>query len=187
MAKLYVANCTKQTQVLMYRLDFDEDGKRSGKPQPPRRTQPIPKGQQILVGGNLDHPMQVTEIIGQLEKFGLVAEKDIGRLPRRVVPFIYSLEIAVRAKSIQAVLDHNHGIISHDGKLRREAAAIAAASQFDSQTVDTSIEEIEESDRASDAGPRIEEGYRLTHDENQVPPEKRERIKRNSKRASATV
>ena len=178
MPDLYVANCTSQKQIVMYRLDFDEAGKRTGKPTPARRSPPIPPGQQIKL--LRDMPMDANDlVVSQLAKYGLRGEGEIGRLPRQTVPLIFNVGQPVRARSIEIVHQHNKGVLNQDGKARREAAAIAAAANVESPQVETSIEEIEEADVDRDPeAKRIEEGYRMVQSIDEVPPAARQRVKR---------
>lgn len=177
MAKLYIANCTKQTQIISFRFNDNTPGS----PQrftPAKQTPPIPRGRQIPVGGDMNLP-QIEDIVDQLSKFGLHGEKDIARLPGRIVPYIFNIDQPVKAESIRRVVAHNSGVMLDQGRQRREASAVAANDALNVQaategivanTFEASVEQLEVSDMDEKS---IDEGYRVTKNLTEVPDKTR--------------
>ena len=127
--KMYIANVTKQTQVVCYRLDFDKDGdlKDTNRRFSPYRQQDIPPGRQVQLGGDM-HMNQIQEIQDQLTPYGLVAAKDAksGSLGQRVVPLVFNVDVAVPAEVMRRVQAFNSGILIEQGRERRAKAAVAS-------------------------------------------------------------
>lgn len=168
MARLYIANCSNQRQIIMYRLDYEPDGTATQlrRFQQAKASPPIMPGQQIVLHGDLDIETQIPHVITQLEVFGLRAEKDIGRLAGKT-PYLYNINQAVKEHSIRAAMAHNAGVLARDGLDRRKAAAIAANTVLEDtalkaleprpQGFETSVEQ---QDLVTDES-RLEEGYRI--------------------------
>jgi hypothetical protein len=181
MAKLYIANTLKQTQIIFYRMDIDPDGGPNAlrRFQPAKQSPAIPKGRQIVLGGDLELH-QIDNIVTQLSRVGLVAEKDVGRLSGSV-PYIFNIDQPVRAESIRQVLAHNAGVLIGQGKTRREAAAIAARASLESQAQEARIEpqlyeaSIEQEEVSENDEKSIDEGYRVAKTVSDVPEARRSR------------
>ncbi len=170
MAKFFIANCSQQRQIISYRLDYEPNGL----PNELRRfvkaseTPPIPPGGQIALHGGreLDIVTQIPHLITQLERIGLTAEKDIGRI-EIVTVYVYNIDQPVKETSIREVMEFNAGVRAREGANRRRAAAIAANNVLETnaaqailpqpETFETSVEQI---DLVTDES-RLEEGYRL--------------------------
>lgn len=175
MARLYVANCTKQNHHIYYRLDVMSDGERSSiqRFNPPKKSPVIKAGQQITLGGDL-HPNQITELVDQLNKFGMAGVADLGRL-QGVTPWLFNIDVPVTAGQIKAVVDHNSGVLAYDGRARREAAAVAAGHVVQTAGVDDRIETkkfevtVEELEDENTKGPLIGEGYKVATRIEDVP------------------
>jgi hypothetical protein len=175
--RLYLANPTRQEQIICYRVDFNKDGERLESDRTrfqPARQQPVPPGRQIQLGGDM-HIHQIEDIIEQLKPYGLIGVTDVPRMDRKVVPYIFNIDAYVPLKTFKEVMDHNSGIHIQDGQHRRAAAAVAS-SELVQQTianqlmqvgieqppaeaaVEVSYEQLEQ----SEAGERtIAEGYRV--------------------------
>lgn len=175
MAKLYIANCTKQNQEIYFRLDFDidDDGRKQIVTRfRPAKRQSVAPGRQIVLGGDL-HIRQIQDIISQLEVFGLIGEADVPRLDR-IASYVYNIDQPVRADTIRTVMASNQGILITQGVERRKAAAIvtnetvantvnqqfaeAGISKAPEQAVEVEIEQLEQSEAGEK---RIEEGYKI--------------------------
>ena len=159
MSRLYVANTTKHNQQVFYRLDFAPDGGMD--PRAAQRmnakSEPIPKGRQKNLGGDLTMP-QIEDIVRQLNVFGMVGEKEIARLPRRQVPYVFNVDKVVSEKAIRTVLAHNDGVLVQEGKTRRAAMAIAANEIAEADGFEVSIEQEEASEFGESL---IAEGYAI--------------------------
>lgn len=167
MARLFVANCTRQRQLLFYRLDFADDSpqRRAGQRIPPPKFQPVEAGRQQNVGGDL-HMSQITEIVDQLNHYGMIGTVDLGQLKtRRFVPLIFSIDKPVPQKAIEAVVAHNNGAKSIEGHDRRQKAAVASNLALVDKIAEqpplyeVEVEQLTE-DSAADAS-RIHEGFRV--------------------------
>src|SRR4051812_34559265 len=119
MAKLYVANCSRQNYEVHYRLDFNVKGEREENARfQPAKRQTIPAGRQIPLGGNDLHISQIEEIIAQLQPYGLVALKEVGDI-KTVTPLVFNVDAIVPADAIRRVMNTNSGILIEEGKTRR--------------------------------------------------------------------
>lgn len=175
MTRLFIANCSRQKQIIYYRLDVNSDGAKNDlrRFQPAKQTPAIPAGRQHPFGDL--HMDQIKDIIAQLTPYGLTEQKDINVLPPRVIPYIYSLETPVQAEAIRVVDAHNTGILRFDGQRRREAAAIAAQSALANEASTINIPNsafeatIEQEDAPVNDEKRVEEGYRIPDKESEVP------------------
>ena len=179
MSKLYIANTLKQAQIVFYRMEFDSDGGPNAmrRFQPAKQSPTIPKGRQIVLGGDLALP-QIENIVAQLTRVGLVAEKDINRLAG-LVPYLYNIDQPVRAESIRRVLDHNSGVLVGQGRVRREAAAIAASASLESEAQQAQISptlyeaSIETEEPGENDVGTVDEGYRVEKSITSIPEAKR--------------
>ena len=183
MARLYIANPTRQRQIVCYRLDFDNEGnpKDTNRKFQPHHQQEIEPGRQIQLGRDF-HPNQISEIVEQLAVFGLIGEVDVPKLRAAdfdnlragVVPFVFNIDRPVSSENMRKVMAHNANILIQDGRERRKKAAIASSATIQ-QTVenqfaaagfpDTPSERQTiafEQEEQSEAGePRVEEGYKV--------------------------
>lgn len=140
--KLYIANPTRQTQVICYRLDFNKNGERMEADRTrfqPAKQQDIPPGRQIQLGGDF-HIHQIEDIVEQLKPFGIVGVVDVPRLGRQVVPYIFNIDVPVPAEAIRKVQNSNSAILIEDGKTRRAKAAVAS-NEIVQQTVEHNFRE----------------------------------------------
>ena len=183
MSRLYIANPTKQTQVVCYRVDIDEAGERkdTNRRFQPARQQEIRPGQQIQLGSDF-HIKQIEDIVDQLSTFGLIGVVDVPRLRaadlsnmrRNVVPYIFNIDRAVPAEAIRKVIAHNSSILIDDGRQRRAKSAVASsemvqhavAQQFAENGIDDKpadqIAVSFEQEEQSEAGEKtIAEGYHV--------------------------
>ena len=175
MTALYIANPTKQIQVVCYRLDYNRKGElEENRRFQPAKQQDIQPGRQALLGSNDFHMSQVEDIVTQLEPYGLVAAKETNRLPAKKINYIFNVDQPVPAEVMRKVQAHNTGVAIQEGQERRAKAAVASndlvqqtvqnqfleqgipAEPADSTTV--AFEQLEQ----SEAGERrIEEGFEV--------------------------
>lgn len=112
MTKLYVANTTKQNHLFAYR-----DPKTNG-----IVTQPIPIGQQILVGNKEWKPEEAAKIIDHHSRYGMIEATLISR-KRGFVGMCYRLDKAVDLSQFEAMLDGNDAALNQRASDRREEVA----------------------------------------------------------------
>jgi len=173
--RLFIANVSKQVQVVCYRLDYSKDGelKDANRRYVGHKQQDIPAGQQRMIGGQF-HIMQITEIVDQLSPYGLVGVVDVPRLPNKVVPYVYSIDKPVPAAIMEKLKAFNMGIQIEDGRVRRQKAAIVTNEMVQStvaqQFLEVGIPDAPsdkmsvafEQEEQTEAGEKlIEEGYRV--------------------------
>jgi hypothetical protein len=143
MPRLYIANASKQRQLVYYRIEFDTDPERKESSSPlsqvgraaphveiePGQQKMIPGGDYDARGGGLLSKSAVDRIIRQLRPFGLVMETEMGDvLGRRDRTFtlIASIDTPVPRDSIDHVINSNHESKTGEGAHRRRQAAVAA-------------------------------------------------------------
>ena len=174
MARLYIANVSRQTQIVCYRLDYNKRGEDNiDRRFQPAKQQDIPPGRQVQIGGDF-HMNQITDIVDQLAKYGLIGVIDVPRMGRNVAPYVYNIDKPVPADVMKRVRDHNHGALIAQGKDRRQKAAVATneivqdtvAKQFAENGIDaTPVDRTDiafEQEEQSEAGEkRIEEGFHV--------------------------
>lgn len=184
--RLYIANPTSQNQRICYRLDFNADGQID-----PRRTnqaakqQDIPPGRQVMVHSDGLHISQIDEIVGQLQRYGMVGVADVPGLKTSVkrfdpkslavTPLIFNVEKPVPPDVMRTVQDVNKRVYVGQGKERRARAAVAVNSIVEQtinhesaaagaeigpvDSIDVAFEQLDQSE-AGEA--RIEEGYKVS-------------------------
>jgi hypothetical protein len=178
MSRLYIANVSRQTQIVCYRLDYAKDGslKDTNRRFEPAKQQDIPSGKQVQIGGDF-HITQIEDIVSQLGKYGLISVKDVAHLRSRgkPVPYIFNVDQPVSADIMRRVVNYNQGVQIEEGRERRQKAAVATnelvqntvANQFaengiqadPSTDTEFTIEQLEQSEAGEK---RIEEGYRVS-------------------------
>ena len=177
--RLYIANPTRQEQVICYRLDFNNDGSQKEADRTrfqPAKQQAVPPGRQIQLGGDFHHQNQITDIVDQLKPYGLIGAVDVARLSSKdpVVPYVFNIDQPVSSEAMRKVQDHNAGILIEQGRNRRSDAAIATseivqntvANQFmengidqkPADQVEVAYEQLEQSEQGEKT---IAEGYRV--------------------------
>jgi hypothetical protein len=125
MGSLYIANVSRQRQVIFYRLETNRKGEVDDRLRLRAATQQvIESGKQAPVGGDL-HPNQMSEIIEQLTTYGMVGVVDVPNQLQGVVPLIFNIDAPVPRHIMMKVVQHNSGAKVEEGALRRERAAIA--------------------------------------------------------------
>lgn len=175
MSRLFIANVTRQTHIVCYRLDFDSDGnkKDTNRRFEPAKQQEVPAGRQVQIGGDF-HPHQITDIVDQLSRYGLVGCVNVPRLDNRVHPLIFNIDKAVPAKLMEQVRDHNEVVQTREGQLRRKKAAVATNDivqqevkksftehGIDAAPADTTEVTFEQEEQSEAGEKRIEEGFRI--------------------------
>ena len=168
--RLKVANCLPQQQQVFYRLEYNFFGEPdAGDRFRTAKSINVLAGRQVVVGGDL-HEQQVKSIIKQLEVYGAIDISQMGRLPRAVVPYLVSIDKDVPAKLIADVFKHNKGVLSSEGRKRRETAAVVAneavenavQAQAKLQTFEVEIEQQDpEPGEPDPVGNRLTEGLRV--------------------------
>jgi hypothetical protein len=172
--KLYIANPTRQRQVICYRLDFNKDGD----PEQLRRFQParqqdVEPGRQIQLGGDM-HQNQITDIVEQLAPYGLIGVVDVPRMQGRV-SYLYNIDRPVPSEALRKVMAHNESVLVDDGRDRRMRAAVATneivqqtvSQQFAERGIDEAPTDRTtvsfEQEEQSEAGEKpIAEGYKVS-------------------------
>lgn len=170
MARLYVVNCTGQNRAVNYRLDFtvDDDGRRTSERLVPYKTINVPARQQIPFAGEL-HPLQISEIVQQLEKTCNAVHLDQIRTAkaRGVVKMLWSQDKPIPVTILRDVVRHNTNILSEQGAERRRRLAVAANLQMSEilERSPTKFEmEFEQNEQGDDSLPTpeiLEEGLRV--------------------------
>jgi hypothetical protein len=189
--RLYVANVTRQEWLFNYRLDFDDTGRQ----RTMHKSQPIPAGRQVQIGGDFDSIGQIDEIVKQLQPYGMIGVADIPRMDKRaVVQLVFNVGAPVPTEAMRKVRGGNELIYIDTGRKRREASAVAANNAIQTSvsnlfaehgvdaapadTTDVVIEQLEQ----SEAGERrIEEGYHAKLGDAGGRPEKPSARKRSRK------
>lgn len=170
--RLFIANCTRQTQRIYYRLDFNQDGVRMDQSGVMARHQDVPAGRQEPIGGDL-HKSQIDSIVDQLRVYGLAGVIDVEGLNWRA-PYVFNVDAPVPQSVIEKVYFANQGILLIEGRARREAAAIAASELVvGTDKVTIGLEQVTESELG---GEQIAEGFIVDRSEpapNQPRPPKR--------------
>lgn len=186
MARLYVVNCTGQNRIVNYRLDYtvDDQGRRTSERLVPFKSITIPARAQVPFGGDL-HPLQISDIVGQLERTcGAVHVDDVRTAKKMgVVKMIWSQDKAVSFAVLKDVVDHNINRLSEQGAERRRTLALVADQQL-TNLVDRPLPklemEFEQVEEDPDLPGRLTEGLRVNH-----KPAPQEAPKRRSSRRVA--
>ena len=174
--KLYIANCSQQSQVINYRIiEF-----------PRAMTQPCDIGQQIMVGSRDLSLPQIEGVIRDMRIYGLMTVEEVSALRNtsQTIPFVASVDKPVTTDTIQKVMLHNRGVLRLRGKKLREEAAIATSMKMSemtpgaAQTLEMSIQEEKTGSLAHD-DEIISEGVRISTDP--TPPKRSPGRPRGSK------
>ena len=191
--KLYIANPTRQTQVVCYRLDYNKNGELQESDRTrfqPARQQDIAPGRQIQLGGDM-HITQIEDIVDQLKPYGIVGVVDIPQLGRKVVPYIFNIDRPVPAEAMRKVQNSNAAVLIEDGRDRRARAAVASneivQNTVEHQFLENGIDQkpsdkiavgFEQLDQSEAGEKTIAEGYRVSpHANNPKPPKGRRKGK----------
>ncbi len=175
MTSLYIANPTKQVQVICYRLDYNKKGEsEENRRFQPAKQQPIEPGKQAIIGSRDFHLTQVQDIVDQLAPFGIMAAKDVGRLPFRKVNYVFNVDMPVPPEVMRQVIAHNSGVQIDEGQKRRSAAAVATneivqnavQNEFlekgiEAQPADNTSVTFEQLEQTELGEKRIEEGFEI--------------------------
>lgn len=180
MPSMYLANVTNQNQLVHYRLDYDKAGNleelRRFRPASQQLFEP---GRQGVLGARDMHMTQIEDVVSQLTPYGLLGVKDVSTLSDAVprVPYVFNVGQPVPADVMRRVQDHNKRVMSHEGALRRQKAAVATnevvqhavEQQFIEQGIpaqpadstEVVFEQVDQTEDQAAAGPRIEEGFEI--------------------------
>ena len=179
--KLYIVNCTQQTQDFVYRL-VEATGVRS---------QPIAIGGYVRVSGELTQP-QIDDIIRQHSRYGMVAESEVDRT-KPFIGLFYTIDRLPKLAKIYDAISHNVEVLQERGKKTREEAAVFTSSAIENNVPAGSLKELEMSvvqerrDGREVLDPDIAEGFRVTRDHKgpPVPETRAEQRRRNARRQNA--
>lgn len=160
---MFVANCSRQKQIVNYRLPEN----------PSPKSQEVPMGGQVRLGGDLTTP-QFAAVVEQLSRYGMT---DVDRLSDgngMVIPLVYS-RTPIPASTMRTVMQHNADILTSMGKEIRKRAAIATAETINEhmdglQELKMSVEE-ESQGSFTDRDP-LTEGLRVVRNEAPTPEPK---------------
>ena len=174
LGKLWIANCTMQTRIFFYRLDFIEPGTVRNR-KPSYRQLEIASGSQGFIEINVGN---ADEVVGQLCHEGAIEAKELPRTPG-LVPYVYSVDKKVPPSIIKDVHAHNTGLKIMEGRERRKLAAVGAAqaiAKFTGNEVPEIKVDMEQLDVSENDEERIEEGFqvkrRVGPGDRPVPPAK---------------
>ena len=143
----------------------DDMGNKTTNKLVPYRTQSIPARQQVQFGSDW-HPLQMTNIIQQIESTCGAVHADVIRTAKRAgrVKLIWQQDKPISTAVLKDVVDHNIGILSEQGARRRAGLVIAADRNLESLLGETPAKmemEFESFDEAPDANaPALAEGLR---------------------------
>ena len=188
MPDLFIANCSRQPQVVCYRIDFDEKGSKNTWKPPTQRD--IGPGQQITAARGL-HIDALNHIEEQLRVYGMCSVSELGRLPARPVPVVFNIDKPVPRKMIEDVMAHNEQVKTLEGKTRRQKAAVAS-NDIVTKTVEQELlrqqapaelmpdlnessVEYEQVDTTAEDQVRLEEGIRIRADAPSPEPPRQKR------------
>lgn len=177
MAKLYLANCTRQRLDFLYRVP-DENGAMLRRVH----TQTIEPGTQQLIFA--EAPQHVLEaIVAQHRKYGLIAVEDVPNTDKtEFIGMCFQFNRPVDLDRLNHAFDHNQGVLHQEGMDRRAEAAIVIDSAINQQLdgvrrqgahnvpnlTDLRVETLEEADN-----PSFAEGIRI--DRTQQAPDRERR------------
>jgi len=166
MARLYIANLTRQDHEFQYRVPAEEGFSRD---QPKIRM--IGKGTQQQV--HIEAPRTVLEaIVGQHRQYGLVEASEVVKT-KDFIGLCFSFDQPVNLDQMHYGVDHNSGVLFDRGVKNREEAALAADQAFENTLEDAiyrgeirgstkvkalHVETLEESD-----SPKFGEGITVDH------------------------
>lgn len=177
MTKLYVGNATKQNLKFTYRI-----------PGGAARVQDIPIGGQVLLSGEMNSN-DVENIIDQNAKYGFIDVREIDR-SKEFIGFCYSIDKPISLPQLEKVFHKNHEVLVQRGKETRENFAVAINNELEDELMrsgmgnlkgmEVSIIEQDSPTRPSDAGPMVNEGIRVSRNEEPSRPVARARGSRRS-------
>lgn len=196
MTTMHVANPTQQIHVFMYRVAENTN----------LIEHLIPPGGQVQLKarrGDLTSP-DISAIVDQHAKYGLIAAADVGRTPGKI-GLIYNLDRPVPFAKITEQILRNRGVMIEAGKRARQAAAVASSDNINdrlsqltnSDVMQNLVVEVEQKTAARVVGegysnaelarqladsPTIAEGIRI--DENAPPQGKKPPRQRAPRRRS---
>lgn len=111
--KLFIANCTKQNTMFLYRLPEEQT----------IRRQDIPAGGQIQVLGDTLTQTACDFIIEHHRRYGLVALKELDRIKNAFVGLCFSIEKPVPVEKIMHAAEHNDVVLDAASIETRKVAA----------------------------------------------------------------
>lgn len=139
MAKLFIANTTKQHHDFAYRIAEERQA----------RQETIRAGTQMAIGGELTHDV-IVSIIQQHEAYGLRDATTISRM-RDFVGLCYSIDKPVPLDNMLYTFEKNDETLNDRAANRREQAAAAIAQNIQSSAAElgvrvprTEVETVEE-------------------------------------------
>ncbi len=115
--KLYVANCTKQTHMFIYRL-----------PESKQMAAPIKlgPGEQKLIGADKLSDSDINAIISHHRQYGMITEKEVKATPH-YVGLCYSVGDPVSLDGIKMAFEHNDIVLNAIAKENLKNSAVASS------------------------------------------------------------
>lgn len=122
--RLFVANPTRQRQVLFYRPFIEPPGAvRSFRPASQIEIQP---GKQVPIPHDFASTEAADVVVGQISKHGAVAEKEVKGC-KRYIRYVWNVGQPVGLSALRTAVALNKGIKTEEGKDRRMRAAVGVS------------------------------------------------------------
>ena len=155
MAKLYVANTTKQAHDFAFRVPAEDDFARR---VPRLSTIRIEAGSQQQIMGEVS-PAQINAVVEQYLPYGLIPVDEVPST-RAFIGLCYSIDKPVDIERLTYALDHNQGVLFDRGKVQQKETAVATGNALEEMLRqpmrEMEIEVLEEAD-----APKLATGLRV--------------------------
>lgn len=162
MAKLFVANTTRQAHDFAYQIPAEDlsSFKRLS-------TQRIEAGTQQQIMG--EAPLVVLEaIVEQHRRYGIVSAEEAVRT-RGFVGLVYSFDRPVDLERMHYALDHNRGVLFEQGEQTRREMAVSIEATFEQELRrpmrEVAVELLEERTLTEGSDGQMAQGLRVVHDD----------------------
>jgi hypothetical protein len=157
MAKLYIANTSKQHHQFCYRLGEEKN----------YRTEEIPVGHQVLIGGGRLSHEQIAYILAQHEDKNLRDSTQISKI-HEYVGLCYRLERPVDNDRVMLMFEQNDKYLNEGAADRREAVSAAVANRLEQRShqigAPLNRTEVEVREDTKGATSRIDEGFEVVRE-----------------------
>jgi hypothetical protein len=174
MAKLYVANTSKQIVDFCYRIRDEKEYRRRGLTaegeiilEKNYRTEKIGVGQQILVGGGRLSEKDIACVIDQYADKGLVDSTKISRM-QDFAGLCYRLDLPVAWERLHVVFESNDDKLNDRAAVQRETSSAAIAKKLAEDAQDFGAElkrsEVEMKEDSREATGKFAEGFETVGD-----------------------
>lgn len=153
--KIYIANCTQQTQNFVYRVLG----------QPGVRQQMIDVGRQIKLSGDMAME-EIEYIVGQHTRYGMMRDTDVSGKRRGFNGLVYAIDRPVSVDNMTLIVEFNREALIEQGQKLRKEAAVAVTQAIEGETNTLSALELSvvEEERPGHT-PTMAEGLRVTREE----------------------